>query len=229
MPLAQKLAQRYRQSGMPDDDLRQVASLGLVLALDRFDPERGHEFSSFATPTILGELKRYFRDFGWVIHVARSEKELVLMVNRVTEQVSQRLGRSPTPQEIAAACELSVEEVTRGLEVAAGARPGSLDEPAGADGESAPLFQRFGYEEPGFGLVDSRDAVSRSLGCLSEREHQVLYMRFFEDLTQSEIAERIGVSQMHVCRILRRALERSRIVSETTPGPPLPSSASRGG
>ena len=98
-----------------------------------------------------------------------------------------------------------MEEVTRGLEVAAGARPGSLDEPAGADGESAPLLQRFGYEEPGFGLVDSRDAVSRSLGCLGEREHQVLYMRFFEDLTQSEIAERIGVSQMHVCRILRRA------------------------
>ena len=158
-------------------------------------------------PTILGELKRYFRDFGWAMHFPRSDKELVLKVNSVTEELSQRLGRSPTPQDIADASKLSVEQVVRALEIAAGARPASIDEPPARRRRVGDATGScIAYEEEGFDLVESRDAAARGLSGLTPREHQVLYMRFFEDMTQSEIGERIGVSQMHVCRILRRAL-----------------------
>jgi RNA polymerase sigma-B factor len=208
-PLAGRLVQRYRGSGLSEEDLMQVACLGLVLAIDRFDPDRGYEFSSFAVPTILGELRRHFRDFGWALHLRRSEQELVMKVNHLTEQLAQRLGRSPKPQEIADASDLDVEQVVRALEAASGARPRSLDEPFDEEGE-AELARRASYEEGGFELVERRDAVVRGLEFLTPREHQVLYLRFFEDRTQAEIAKRIGVSQMHVSRILRRALERSQ-------------------
>ncbi len=197
-----------------------MASLGLVLAIERFDAERGVEFSSFAVPTILGELRRHFRDFGWAIHVTRSDQELVLKVNRETEQLSQRLGRSPTSQELADATRLSVEQVVRALEVAAGARPRSIDEPTDSDDdESTTRIERLGYDEAGFELVESRAAACKGLGALTPREREVLYMRFFQDMTQSEIGERIGVSQMHVCRILRRALERAQSVAEPSQQP----------
>jgi RNA polymerase sigma-B factor len=215
MPLARRLARRYRRGNEPLDDLMQVASLGLLKAIDRFDPERGTEFSTFAVPTILGELKRYFRDYGWVIEILRPEKERVLEVERTVENLSPRLGRSPTPGEIAAATSLSVEEVLDALALSAAARPASLDAAVRVeDGQSKRLSECFGYDDRGLELVECRDAVSRSLRGLTAREHEVLYLRFVEDLTQAEIGARIGVSQMHVSRLLRRALEHSRALAE---------------
>ena len=210
LPLAHSLARRYQRPGEPMDDLAQVAGIGLLKALDRFDPERGVAFSTFAVPTILGELKRYFRDFSWVIHLPRPDQELVLELNRLTEELSWRLGRSPTPQEIAANSRLTVEDVICGLEMASAARPESIEAPAPSGDDSPTASDCLGCEEEGFELVESRDAVSRTLRGLTPQEHEVLFLRFFEDRTQAEIAERIGVSQMQVCRILRRVLERSR-------------------
>jgi RNA polymerase sigma-B factor len=216
-PLAHSLARRYHRPGEPMDDLAQVAGIGLLKALDRFDPERGVEFSTFAVPTILGELKRYFRDFSWVMHLPRPDQELVLEVNRATEALSRQLGRSPTPQEVARNSRLTVEDVICGLEMANAARPESIDAPARSGDESPTAWDWLGCEEEGFDRVESRDAVAKGLRGLSAQEHEVLFMRFFEDRTQAEIAERIGVSQMQVSRILRRTLERLRRLTDAAP------------
>jgi RNA polymerase sigma-B factor len=204
------MARRYQRPGEPLDDLAQVAAMGLLKALDRFDPEREHEFISYAAPTILGELKRYFRDYGWVMHLSRADQELAASVKRGSEEASRRLGRPPTVREIAAEARLSVEEVLRGLDSASAAQPASLEGSSG-DSEESPGSDRWlAADERGFDLVENRDALSRGLRSLSEREQRVLYMRFYQDFTQTEIAERIGVSQMQVSRIIRQALERSR-------------------
>jgi RNA polymerase sigma-B factor len=218
LPLARSLASRYRQPGEPLDDLLQVAGIGLLKAIDRYDPERGVKFTSYAAPSIAGELKRHFRDRGWSIQVHRSDQERALAVTACGERLSSRLGRSPSPREIAAESELSLEEVLHALEVATSTRPLSLDAPLrDDDGDCESVGDAVGVEEGGFDLVECRAVASRVLQLLSERERQVLYLRFVEDLKQWEIGERIGVSQMHVSRILRRALERARRLAEGAP------------
>jgi RNA polymerase sigma-B factor len=216
LPLARKLAARYTgRAGEPFDDLLQVASLGLLKALDRFDLDRGLAFSSFAVPTILGELKRYFRDTGWSVHVPRGAQELALKVQQAERAVSGRLGRSPTPDELAQYMEVSVEQVIEGLEAAAAHHATSLEQPHDElDGESRSLSDALGDEDPGFQQIDASLTIASEVGRLSEREQRVLHLRFHDELTQSEIGKRIGVSQMQVSRILRDALQRLR---ESTP------------
>jgi RNA polymerase sigma-B factor len=216
LPLARSLAARYRgRGGEPFDDLLQVASLGLLKALDRFDPDRGAAFSSYAVPTILGELRRHFRDTGWSAHVPRSAQELALRVQASEEAVGSRLGRSPTAVELAQYMEITVEQVIEGLEAAAAHHSASLEHPHDElDGESRSICDALGEDDPGFEQIDARLTITSAASRLSEREHRVLQLRFYGDLSQSEIAKRIGVSQMQVSRILRRALERLR---EPTP------------
>jgi RNA polymerase sigma-B factor len=189
----------------------QVASIGLLGAINRFDPERGREFTTFAIPTIVGELKRYYRDYGWAMKVPRGDKDRVVTLNRAVEELSTGRGRSPTPHELAEHTDMTLEQVLSGLELAAAAWPASLEESGGrADGEPCTIREAVGGEDATLELVECRDVVTRSVERLSPREQRVLYLRFVEDLTQSEIGDRIGVSQMQVSRILRVALERTR-------------------
>ncbi|HJS93652.1 MAG TPA: SigB/SigF/SigG family RNA polymerase sigma factor [Solirubrobacteraceae bacterium] len=212
LPLARKLATRYRgRGGEPFDDLLQVASLGLLRAIDRFDPDRGTAFSTFAVPTILGELKRYFRDTGWSAHVPRGRQELALKVQEAEQAISSRLGRSPTAAELAQYMELSVEELLDGLEAAAAHHATSLQAPHDElDGEWRSLSDLLGQDDPRFEHIDASLTITSAAKELSERERRVLEMRFSGELTQSEIAKRIGVSQMQVSRILRGALAHLR-------------------
>jgi RNA polymerase sigma-B factor len=211
LPLARGLARRYCRGTESLDDLVQVASIGLLGAIDRFDPERGREFTTFAVPTIVGELKRYYRDYGWAMKVPRSDKDRVLLVTRAIEELSARDGHSPTPRELADHTGLALEEVLAGLQLAAAAWPASLEDGAErVDGEPCTIGCSLGGEDPKLELVEDRDAVRRCVRPLSPREHRVLYLRFVEDLTQLEIGEDVGLSQMQVSRILRTALERAR-------------------
>jgi len=215
IPLARKLATRYARHGEPVDDLLQVASIGLIKAVDRFDPTRGTAFSSFAVPSILGELKRHFRDTGWATRVPRPLQERVLKVHNATEQLSMELHRSPTPRELAEATGQSVEDVLEALEAATAHDSVSLDAPLGRSGEEgdATYADSVGAEDPLIELVEDRSVVDRAFRALPEREQIVLALRFEEDLTQSEIAARVGLSQMHVSRLIRRALSRLREVA----------------
>jgi RNA polymerase sigma-B factor len=207
LPLARKLARRYAGAHEPFEDLLQVASYGLLKALDRFDPDRGNAFSSFAVPTIVGELKRYFRDLGWSAHVPRGAQELALKVQRAQEKLTTKTGRSPTVAELAQYLELSIEDVLEGLEAAAAHHSDSLDAPHDdGDDESGTLVDTIGQQDAGFQLAEDRTTVATAMLALPERERQVLQLRFFEDRTQSEIASEIGVSQMQISRILRRAI-----------------------
>jgi RNA polymerase sigma-B factor len=215
MPLARKLAGRYARRGEPLDDLLQVASIGLIKAVDRFDPARGTAFSSFAVPSILGELKRYFRDHGWAARVPRPLQERVLKLNAAAEQHFATHGRAPTPRELAAATAESVEDVLEALEAATAHDSVSLDAPAGGGEDGAATYaDGMGEEDARLEIVEYRTVVAGAMRALPERERQVLALRFDEDLTQAEIAARIGVSQMHVSRLIRRALGRLRTVAE---------------
>jgi RNA polymerase sigma-B factor len=208
MRLADFLARRFAHRGEPVDDLRQVALVGLVKAVERFDPERGLQFSSFATPTIVGELKRHFRDRCWAVRVPRRVQELHLQLDSTVATLSQELGRAPTPTEIAARAGVRDEDVLESMEAGSLYRLSSID--AGrADGESSPsgVAANLGAADPNVDSVETRVAVSELLSLLPEREKQIVYLRFFEGLTQSEIAERVGVSQMHVSRLLVKSLE----------------------
>jgi RNA polymerase sigma-B factor len=214
MPLARSLARRYDRSSEPFEDLLQVASLGLIKALDRFDVERGHAFASFAVPTILGELKRYFRDSGWAVHVPRGPQERALKVEQARQQLTSAGGRPPTVFELAEYLELSTEDVLAALAAAQAYDALSLDAPRPSEsGESASYGEHFGEEEAGYALVEANATIAGALRHLPERERLVLHLRFVEDLTQTEIAARIGVSQMQVSRLLRRSLEQLRILS----------------
>jgi RNA polymerase sigma-B factor len=206
LPLARSIADRYRQTPQSFEDLFQVASLALVKAVDGFDPELGHSFTSYAVPTMVGELKRHFRDTSWSLHVARGLQERVLIVERGERRVSARLGRAPTVAELAAETGLSAEDVLDAL----GARDAYDAESLDADTARASLERTVGAEDPRLELVDERDAVAAALRTLDERSRRILRMRFTENLTQSAIADRIGISQMQVSRLLRRALERMR-------------------
>jgi RNA polymerase sigma-B factor len=210
LPLAHQLARRYERQDEPVEDLVQVASMGLVKAVDRFDPSRGVAFSSFAVPTILGELKRYFRDIGWAVHVPRSIQERVLEVNRALTELSRSLGRSPSPAEIAEATKYTHEEVLEALEAATAYDSVSLEAPRTTDEDSEGVVDRLGAEDPGYEMAEYSATLAPELRALPERDRRVLHLRFVEDLTQSEIAERIGVSQMHVSRLIRAALAKLR-------------------
>jgi RNA polymerase sigma-B factor len=207
LPLARKLALRYTYKDEPFDDLLQVACLSLVKAIDRFDPDRGARFTTYATPTILGELKRHFRDKGWALHVPRDLQTRTLDVSRETEGLSTRLGRSPKPREIAQALGCSVEQVLEAREAAASYEAASLDTPTVRDDYGrTPLVELLGGEDSAYALVEDRDTIASMSKALSEVERKVIQLRFVSDLSQREIGDRLGYSQMHVSRLLRRAL-----------------------
>ena len=208
LPLARTLARRFWHSSEPYEDLVQVASLALVKAIDRFDLERGASFQSFAVPTILGELRRYFRDSGWAVHVPRGAQERALAVRDAEEHLLNRHGRSPTVHEIAVYLELSEEDVLDGLQAARAYTTTSLDLPP-QDGEEdgdLTIADRLGDEDDGYELADARVAVAEAVRSLPEGERRLLGMRFVKEMTQSEIGAQLGVSQMQVSRLLRRTL-----------------------
>ncbi|MGA2519486.1 MAG: SigB/SigF/SigG family RNA polymerase sigma factor [Acidimicrobiales bacterium] len=214
--LAGHLARRFTGRGEPYDDLLQVGSLALVKAVDRFDPARGVEFSTFATRTILGELKRHFRDKGWFVRAPRRVQELYLQIGQVVGTRTQELGRPPTIAEIAAEAGVGEEDVIEALEAGQAYRSGSLDA-VGPDGES--LGDRIGAEDEGLADAEHRAFLSPALAQLPQRERVILQLRFTEGLTQSEIAERVGISQMHVSRLLNRSLEALRRSYDTEADP----------
>jgi RNA polymerase sigma-B factor len=209
-PLAHFLAGRFSSRGEPRDDLVQVALVGLLKAVERFDPARGLQFSTFATPTILGELKRHFRDRGWTVRVPRRVQELHLQLGRIISALGQEQGRSPTPAEIAARAGVSEEDVLEAMEAGSLYRLVSLDGSSSPDDEGGDLAACLGGDDPAFERIEHRDELAEMLGALPQRERRIVELRFFDSLTQSEIAERVGVSQMHVSRLLTRSLDRLR-------------------
>jgi RNA polymerase sigma-B factor len=192
-----------------------VASLGLLNAIDRFDPERGTAFSTFAVPTIAGELKRYFRDKAWSVRVPRDLNELALRVDRTTELLTHRLGRVPTASDIADHLGITIEDVLEAREAAAAYRADSLDRPASEDNDDGTrLIDVLGGDDPGFGRAEQSATVERLMRALTDRQREILRLRFGEDLTQSEIGERVGLSQMQISRLLRQAIGRLREAAE---------------
>jgi RNA polymerase sigma-B factor len=215
LPLARGLAMRYGGGAEPSDDLIQVASLGLMGALDRYDPARGVPFPGFAGPTILGELRRHFRDRVWTLRVPRGLQERIRDVETAIAKLSSALERSPTVAEIAETLEIGEDEVLEAMEASGARRTMSLDQPTAGDetGDSS-IGDRVGGEDAGYELVEERSAIEVGARVLSDLEREVLRLRFVEDLTQSAIAEQVGYSQMHVSRILRKALDRVRAAAE---------------
>src|SRR3954453_12924131 len=215
LPLATRLARRYHRGVEPLEDLVQVASVGLLNAIDRFDPGRGTAFSSFAVPTIAGELKRYFRDTGWALHVPRGMQERVMTVNQAIGRLSRTLGRSPTAAEIANETGMDLEVVLEALEAAIAYDAVSLDTPRTSDEDDGDTYaDTMGVIDDRFELIENTSEIGPTMPALPVRDRLVLKLRFEQDLTQLEIAERIGVSQMHVSRLIRRALKRLRTVAD---------------
>jgi RNA polymerase sigma-B factor len=214
--LVRRLASRYNSGQDGFDDLVQVGNVGLLNALKRFDPDRGLAFRSFAVPTILGELRRYFRDTRWAVHMPRGLQERFLLVERAADELSGLLERAPTAADIARKLELTEEQVAEAIAVRHGYDALSLDRPqADAHGdEDLTLLDTLGEEEGRYELVAYRESVAPTMRALPQREQEILRLRFVEDLTQTEIAERMGVSQMQVSRLLRRSLDRLRVVAE---------------
>ncbi|MCW2985793.1 MAG: sigma-70 family polymerase sigma factor [Conexibacter sp.] len=209
LPLARYAANRYASRSEPFDDLVQVASVGLLKAIDRFDPMNGATFSSYALPTMLGELRRHFRDRGWAVRPPRTLQEHALLVERTTAELSRTLGRSPTVAQIAGATELTLEQVLDAREAVAAHNATSLSAPVHGDEENGGrLGDMLGVEDPGFERADQRATIAALMRTLSHREREILRLRLEEDLTQSEIGERVGLSQMHVSRLLRQILEK---------------------
>jgi RNA polymerase sigma-B factor len=215
MPLTRSLARRYGRSSEPFEDLLQVASLGLLKALDRYDVERGHAFQSFAVPTILGEMRRYFRDSGWAIHVPRGAQERALKVRDAQEQIANERGHSPTVGQLAEYLELDTEQVIDALQAIQAYETVSLDapRPGGEDDASSSYGDTIGAEDGHYELVELDVTLASVLGRIPARERQILRMRYMDDLTQTEIAEEIGISQMQVSRLLRRSLDQLRALT----------------
>jgi RNA polymerase sigma-B factor len=215
MPLARSLARRYERSSESLDDLLQVASLGLLKAIDRFDPARGNAFVSFAVPTILGELRRYFRDCCWDVHVPRGTQERTLKLEEAQRRLTLDHGRAPSVAELSQYLEIDSEQVLDAMAASQAYGALSLDAPRSSmTGEPATTYaELLGDTDEGYELVEDRVTIRRALEHIPARERTVLQLRFVEDLTQSEIAERIGVSQMQVSRLLRHALEQLRILT----------------
>jgi RNA polymerase sigma-B factor len=210
LPLVEHLARRFRNRGEPLDDLTQVATIGLIKSVDRFDPQRGVEFSTYATPTIIGEIKRHFRDKGWAVRVPRRLQELRLSLTAATSELSQRNGRSPTVAELATQLGLTEEEVLEGLESANAYSTLSLDVPESGDDESPAVADSLGSEDEALEGVEYRESLKPLLEQLPAREKRILLLRFFGNMTQSQIADEIGISQMHVSRLLARTLAQLR-------------------
>ena len=211
LPLVEHLARRFRNRGEPYDDLVQVATIGLIKSVDRFDLERGVEFSTYATPTIVGEIKRHFRDKGWAVRVPRRLQELRLSLASATSELSQKQGRSPTVSELAAHLKITDEEVLEGLESANAYSTLSLDAgDSGSGDEPMPVAETLGVEDEGLEGVEYRESLKPMLEQLPPREKKILMLRFFKNMTQSEIAAEIGISQMHVSRLLARTLAQLR-------------------
>ncbi len=205
LPLVEHLARRFRNRGEPLDDLKQVATIGLIKAVDRFDIQRGVEFSTYATPTVVGEIKRHFRDKGWAVRVPRRLQELRLALVTATADLVQRYGRSPTVRELAEHLRISEEEVLEGLESANAYSTLSLDVPD-TDDDSSGVADSLGFEDEALEGVDYRESLKPLLERLPAREQRILMLRFFGNMTQSQIAQEIGISQMHVSRLLARTL-----------------------
>jgi len=217
MPLARGLARRYGRSSEPFEDLLQVASLGLLKALDRYDPGRGHAFASFAVPTILGEMRRYFRDSGWAVHVPRGTQERALRVRDAQARLAGKHGRTPTVNQLAEYLELDFEDVLDALQAIQAYETQSLDAPRPcADGEVVAYGETVGEDDERYELIELDATVTTVLGHIAPRDREILRMRFVEDLTQTEIAERVGVSQMQVSRLLRRSLEQLRTLAHAS-------------
>src|SRR5829696_8782573 len=207
LPLVRYFARRYAGRGEPLDDLLQVGALGLVKAVDRFDPERGLEFSTFAVPTIVGEIRRHFRDHTWAVHVHRTLQELTGQVARCAAQMLQELHRAPTVAELSERLGLPVERVLESLDCAAAYTAESLETPTGEDRQ---LGDQLGDDDGAYDHVDMRESLGPALARLPEREQRILQLRFYGNMTQSQIAARLGISQMHVSRLLGRSLARLR-------------------
>jgi RNA polymerase sigma-70 factor (sigma-B/F/G subfamily) len=209
MPMAHRLAKRFRNRGESLEDLQQVADLGLFKAVTRYDPDRGHAFESFAVPTVVGEIKRHFRDHMWDLHVPRRVQELRNKVRTSRRELSLRLdGRAPTVAQLAEHTGLTEEEVLTGMEALESYRTLSLDAELTGSEDGYALVDTLGDSEPGFDLVLYREAVKPELERLPERERRILYLRFFQDMTQSRITEQLGISQMHVSRLISRSCHR---------------------
>jgi RNA polymerase sigma-B factor len=218
LPLAENIARRFVGRGESLDDLIQVASLGLVQAIDRFDRERGVRFSTFATVTIVGELKRHFRDHGWSIRVPRNLQESTLVVNRAVGELWQELGRSPTAEDVARRIHLSVDEVLESMEAASAYSTTSLEAPI--DSEGLTVGDTLGDADPAFDISEKWVAIEPAIRRLPPREQRILLLRFFKGMTQAEIAEQIGISQMHVSRLLIRTLRWLREAGKDGEGEP---------
>ncbi len=217
MPLTRSLARRYGRSSEPFEDLLQVALLGLLKALDRFDPDRGHSFASFAVPTILGEMRRYFRDSGWAVHVPRGAQECALKVRDAQERLANKRGHAPTVNELAEYLELDIEDVIDALQALQAYETLSLDAPRpGVDDDVLAYGEAIGREDERYELVELDATVTAVLEHIPPRERLILRMRFLDDLTQTEIAERVGISQMQVSRLLRRSLEQLRTLTHAS-------------
>jgi RNA polymerase sigma-B factor len=214
MPLARSLARRYESSGEPMEDLIQVASMALVKAVDRFDASRGHAFTSFAVPTIVGELKRYFRDRTWAVRPPRELQELIMRVDRTATKLAQELDRAPTVAELADATGADEEHVLEALQARSGRGALSIHAPQSREPEAASLEDSMGCEDDGFSRAETRELLDGLCVGLSSRARDVLRMRFEEDLTQAEIGERLGVSQMQVSRIIRQTIAHLHHVAE---------------
>jgi len=219
LPLARHVAGRYRGGSEPMEDLEQVASLALVKAIDRFDASRGTSFSSYAVPTISGELRRHFRDHTWALRVPRDLQELAVKVGKAEGALQLELGRAPTAAEVAGRLDCTVEELLEARDAAGANRMSSLDAPVTSDEEDgASLADMLGSDDEGLADVERTLAVDSALERLDARAREILRLRFQEELTQAAIGERVGLSQMHVSRLIRQALETLRTASRPDDG-----------
>ena len=207
LPLARHLARRFDGRGEPLDDLQQVAVVGLIKAIDRFEPERGLELSTFATPTILGELKRHFRDRTWSVRVPRRLQDLGMGINRVSAAMTHELGRTPTVPELATALEVTEDDIIEAIESAAAYSTVPLDAPVG---EGTTIIDTLAVDDNRLDAINDQETVRPLLDALAPRERRIIMLRFFENKTQSQIAEDLGISQMHVSRLLARTLRNLR-------------------
>ncbi len=216
LPLVEHCARRFRNRGEPYEDLVQVGTIGLIKSVDRFDSDRGVEFSTYATPTIIGEIKRHFRDKGWAIRVPRRLQELRMQIGAATAELNQSLGRSPTPRELAESIGCSVEEIIEGIESSNAYSTLSLDASDDSDDGGGSMLDAIGVLDANLEHVEIRESLKPLLDALEPREKRILLLRFFRNKTQTQIAEEIGVSQMHVSRLLTRTLEQLRVAMEET-------------
>ncbi|HEX5402465.1 MAG TPA: SigB/SigF/SigG family RNA polymerase sigma factor [Pseudonocardiaceae bacterium] len=210
LPVAEHIARRFHNRGQPDDDLRQVAAIGLIQAVDRFDPTRGSDFLAFAVPTITGEVRRFFRDTTWAVRVPRRVKELHAAITAKTAELSHDLGRAPRPSELAKALDVPIEEIQEGLAAANAYHSESLDELVSAGDSGTSVGDMFGDDDERLVDVENRQALFPVLATLPERERAIVLLRFFGNLTQTQIADRVGLSQMHVSRLLAASIVKLR-------------------